>query len=170
MKNLLFFLTVIILSCNSAQNEKLQKENELLKKEKELIEKEKELLKKESEEKENPPAAVVIEEPGDYPIVDNVNPAKISSPDIKKIKRDLIGRTVKKSKKESWTFAALSEFKNVQISKSERNGDYFEAELNLDLEDLNNGKEYFMKLFVSYNLAGDTWIIQSLNPILYYPK
>ena len=177
MKKLLVIVTICLLGCNnnSKESEQLAKEKELLAKEKELFEKEKSLSQTIPESKTEKSVKIKsgnnrIREDAysiDSVEIPNANRVtvidEIQEPNLEFIRRDLIGREVK-YKKRSWRFDALSEFKNIVINKKERSSNYYEAVLDIDLEDYKSGKDYFVRILISYNLE-DKWNFRSVDAI-----
>lgn len=171
MKNLYLLLCLLIFGCGQSTNEK---EAELLKKERELLQKERELLEKEKStnsvvenSKPNKRKKPKVQENTELPIEGFA--ADIVFPDENSIKKDLLNQTVK-YKRSTWTFAALSEYRDVRIVKQSNDGDYWEATVDMELEDYKNGRNYYMRLFVSYKFVDGTWYLQRFDPIDYYAR
>ena len=40
----------------------------------------------------------------------------------------------------------------------------------MDLEDYRSSKNYFMRLFVTYNLVDGKWVLSNSDPIAYYER
>lgn len=172
MKNLFLSLIFLVCGCGQSANEK---EAELLKKERELLQKERELLEKEKNLNNAISVSPKANKRKKPQIQENAEPtiepfaADIVYPNENDIKKDLLNHSVK-HKKSTWTFAALSEYRDVRIIKQSNEGDYWEATVDMELEDYKNGRNYYMRLFVSYKFVDGTWFLQRFDPIDYYAR
>lgn len=96
---------------------------------------------------------------------DNLKEANDGYPNLNFIKKSLIDRKV-----DNWTFAALSEFKDMKVQKEIKENDIYEAYIDIDLEDYRDGKYYFMKIFVTYKKVDNKWILNVLDAIEYFDR
>jgi hypothetical protein len=82
-------------------------------------------------------------------------------PSIGEIKSDLIGETLTQETL-TWHFHALSEFKEVIIVDTIREGNTIEYDVSLELQDVFTGKQYTADILMIYQRSGTNWELFSI--------
>ncbi len=82
-------------------------------------------------------------------------------PSIGEIKSDLIGETLTQGTL-TWHFHALSEFKEVTIVDTIREGNTIEYDVSLGLQDVFTGTHYTADILMIYQRSGTTWELFSI--------
>lgn len=82
-------------------------------------------------------------------------------PGIEHIKSDLIGETITQGTI-TWHFHALSEFQEVRIVDSIREGNTIEYNVILELEDIFSGNRYEAEVLLIYQRSGTNWELFSV--------
>lgn len=102
-------------------------------------------------------------------ITNSVNKTTLLSNE--KIKRDLLGITLCKSKDNCWSFDALLEFKDVRVEKEIKSENIMEKVLAMELQGIKTtSQKYFMRLYVRYNQDNKlNWVLTKYDLIDYYP-
>lgn len=92
---------------------------------------------------------------------------KDPTPDIEKIKSDLIGHSIT-----GWSFDSLSEFKNVEILETESADERLEMKIKLKLYGESSNSEHDAEVLVVYTKGEDDWYFDSvkMNYITYTNK
>jgi hypothetical protein len=82
-------------------------------------------------------------------------------PSIGEIKSDLIGETLTQGTL-TWHFHALSEFKEVTIVDTIREGNTIEYDISLELQDVFSGNHYTADILMIYQRSGTSWELFSI--------
>jgi hypothetical protein len=82
-------------------------------------------------------------------------------PSVEQIKSDLIGETLTQGTL-TWHFHALSEFKEVTIVDTIREGNTIEYDVSLELQDVFTGKQYTADILMIYQRSGTNWELFSI--------
>ena len=82
-------------------------------------------------------------------------------PSIGEIKSDLIGETLTQGTL-TWHFHALSEFEEVTIVDTIREGNTIEYDVSLELQDVFSGSYYTADILMIYQRSGTTWELFSV--------
>ena len=82
-------------------------------------------------------------------------------PSIGEIKSDLIGETLTQGTL-TWHFHALSEFEEVTIEDTIREGNTIEYDVALELQDVFTGTHYTADILMIYQRSGTSWELFSI--------
>jgi len=83
-------------------------------------------------------------------------------PDSQQIKADLIGHTMG-SMVGGWEFVSISEFQEFTINDMSRASNIIEYDIEMLLEDIDNGKRYRANALVVYRKTDGKWQIVSIH-------
>lgn len=78
-------------------------------------------------------------------------------PDADQIRADLLGRTMGDIVQGGWEFESLSEFEDVRIITSKREGGVIEFDVYMRLRDSRTGDQFDAEALVSYRKRGGDW-------------
>ena len=95
-------------------------------------------------------------------LINLVGCSNSDTPDIEQIKSDLIGRSFISGYK-SWQFASLSEFKELKITSEKRQGDVWELDTDIKVQDVNSSQSYDLDCKIVYKKSDGKWQIVSVN-------
>ncbi len=94
-----------------------------------------------------------------YSDVENkINTIKDPTPDIEKIKGDLIGNKIP-----GWSFDYLGEFQKCEISNTNETPDRLEYNLQMTMLDQRNNNTYPTEVIVTYLMGSDGWVFSKVN-------
>jgi len=82
-------------------------------------------------------------------------------PGVGQIKSDLIGETITQGTL-TWHFHALSEYKDVTIVDSIREGNTIEYDVTIELQDIFSGRQYTADILMIYQKSGTSWELFSI--------
>lgn len=157
MKKLAVLLLIIQFSCTNTTSDK---EIELLKRENELLRKEQELANKQTLDVKSPVIAKskkgykTTKSLGETYADSTVGNVEVNLSDeviLSKIKKDLIGRKMRKGKNE-WTFVSLNEISDFTVLKVDKIDRTEFVNISSVLTDVyGDGKSYYAKFSITYN-------------------
>jgi hypothetical protein len=90
------------------------------------------------------------------------------TPDVENIKGDIIGKIVKLNSSQNYSFASLSDCKEIKIINQTQNGAIIEYNTEMQLN-APRGGTFTLKAKIVYRKEEGNWKLLSLEPIEYAP-